>query len=278
MARFSDAQVAVALRDAKPAPGVPLPTLRVDERATAPADLHEATSVLAAPQRALSLNVNARDALGFRPGLLAVRDARSALLLQGPEGWDLHVEGSVAAAIERLLPELGVDGGPATGPRLTLDHVGFAALVAAADVLQHAKLQARLDRRHLPPPELTARALERSLAHGLATGDARWAVCATRWLAPVSLKGARGKMKAGLEAIQGPALEVAHALTEITGGAGLTALEWAGGARNVRGHAVVLATRNGGWWCEWSGVPVAPHVKIAPIAAADLRTRLVGWL
>lgn len=281
MARvFTDAQVAAALRDAKgaTAPGVPLPSLALDASAHAPQEATDAIPILVSPERALSVNVNARDALGFRPGLVATRDKRTASLLQSADGWEIAIDDAPATTIDRLMPELGLDGAHASGPKLTLDLAGFAALVAAADVLQRARLEARLDRRHLPPPALTPRALEKSLAHGLATGDPRWAVCATRWLAPVSLKGARGRLKEGLRAIDGPGIEIAAALADLQGGAGVTALAWDQGARHVRGHGIVLGTRRGGWWFEWSGVPVAPHVKVTPVGVAEVRGKLVGWL
>lgn len=275
---LTDAELSAAIARADPLPGVPLPTLRPDARAAAPEPAAPAIAILAQPERALSLTLNARDALGFHPGLVAARGGKVATLVHSRHGWRVALHADAAAAIGSLATELGLDGAHAAAKRLVLDLAGFAALVAAADVLQEAELRAQLDRLRLPPAQLTPRALETSLAHGLASGDPRFAVCAARWSAPVSLAPARGKMKEGLKRLEGAGLDVARTLTQLHAGAGVTALAWAEGKARTSAHAMTLAGASARWWLDWEGVPVAPQVTITSPTPSEAKAKLVSWL
>lgn len=277
--RLTDAQLAQALLGVPRAPGVPLPTLVQEAKVEVPAGADAAIRLLAAPQRALALTVNSVRHLGFHPALVASRDGQAASLLHLDDGWHLRLHAAPTEAVLALGHALAVEAMKAApGARLSLDLTGFCGVLAAADVEQEAELRSRLDRRHLPPPALSPRALEKSLAHGLASGDARWAVCATRWTAPVSLGAARGRMKEGMKALGNGGLEVARTMTRLRGGAGVTAIAWTGGERVVQGHAQTLATEDGLWWVGWDGIPVAPHVTLAGVSGAEAQAKLVAWL
>ncbi|MEK7216641.1 MAG: hypothetical protein AAB289_13705, partial [Chloroflexota bacterium] len=87
------------------------------------------------------------------------------------------------------------------GPALTLNLAGYAALLAAADALQSARLASRLARSRVPEPQFTAAELERQLALGLDSADSRWAVTAARLIAPLPLAGAAGQLESGCAAL-----------------------------------------------------------------------------
>lgn len=275
---LDDAQLAAGLEAAKPAPDVPLPRLRADARASAPPESEAALAILAQPARALSLTINAQDALGFAPALVATQGAQVAALTQTREGWALALHANASAAIDALAPALGLDGAVAGSARHTFDLSGFAAILAAADLTQEAALEARLRRLRLPPPEITARQLERSLARGLTTGDTRWAVCAARWSAPVSLAAARRTMKEAVQALDETSWALARSLADVRAGAGITALAWENGARRVKADAMTLATPGALWWLDWEGVPSSPRVVMSAADAATVNAKLAGWL
>jgi hypothetical protein len=94
---------------------------------------------------------------------------------------------------------------------------GYAALLAAADALQTARLKARLARTPQPQPVFTPEELEALLNQGLTATDTRWAVTAGRMAAPVQLQLAQGQMAEGLAGLHDVGL-----MTRADGGATFT--------------------------------------------------------
>jgi hypothetical protein len=151
---------------------------------------------------------------------------------------------------------------------LTLDLTGYAAALAMADVLQVARLGARLARERRPLPVLTPELLEGQLAKGTRTADTRWAVTAAQMAGPADLRPAAGKMAVGLAALQaaglvGPAgqgfaltdagFQLADAFTELFNTAAVTMAETAGADRIGVGHVTVYRCTTSIWMATWSG-------------------------
>ncbi len=84
---------------------------------------------------------------------------------------------------------------------LTLNLAGYAALLAAADLLQVTQLESRLARAMTPMPALPPEALQTQLQKGMTNIDTRWAVTAGGMVAPVGLQAASGRMAEGLAAL-----------------------------------------------------------------------------
>jgi len=83
--------------------------------------------------------------------------------------------------------------------KVSLDLSGYGAMLATADVIQEARLRARLDRIRQPVPAITTQLLEEQLIKGLDNTDTRWAVTAGRMVCPTHLRSATGRMQEGAE-------------------------------------------------------------------------------
>ena len=124
------------------------------------------------------------------------------------KGWDLVLLPTVAqvlALVDELLT-LSHFPGQASATSVALDLPAYAALLAAADLRQEERLNARRARSQQRALVLTADSLEEALRKGLTATDTRWAVTAARLVSPVGLGAASGQLASGLERLRAAGL------------------------------------------------------------------------
>jgi len=154
--------------------------------------------------------------------------------------------------------------------RLTLGLAGYGAVLAMADVLQSARLQARLERARSPVPKLTADLLEEQLLKGLDNVDTRWVATAGRMVCPSHVRLAQGNMGQGLKQLKAAGLvdgSSANGYTFTQDGfmlsSSLGQLVYTGGFSLVVGyeddhlaiaHASLFRTTFAIWIVTWSSV------------------------
>ncbi|MGW4768088.1 SH3 domain-containing protein [Nocardia sp. NPDC004278] len=218
--RLNPDQLAAALSIAEVQPG-PRSTLPVQTPPTDPAAALQDTGLLeddgrligptmralriaADPARTVVITANRAGQASWKSALLLHGDENDTFVMQagtGDDGFDFAVVPTLAQAtvlVDELL-DLTSYGPGASSPPIDLDLIAFAALLAATDTAQEARLAGGLGRKVTPgPPELRALELEEQLAKGLASGDTRWALPAAQGAAPVSLAAAAGRMTEGL--------------------------------------------------------------------------------
>ena len=144
----------------------------------------------------------------------------------------------------------------------------FAALVAAADVVQEAELRARLERRTgSAEPALTAEALEETAARARTAVDTRWAASLAQLIFPAeSLKAISGQHGEGLRALVA---------------AGLASTANAGHAATEAGRALIdpLTRLIGGGSVSTGGLTAAGRVATAHISVFRAADAIIlgGW-
>ncbi len=124
------------------------------------------------------------------------------------QGWDLVLLPTAAQAVVLVDELLTLSALPARAGAadVELDLPAYAALLAAADLRQDERLNARRARSQQRTLLLTADALEEALRKGLTATDTRWAVTAARLVSPVGLGAASGQLASGLERLQAAGL------------------------------------------------------------------------
>lgn len=163
-------------------------------------EAHLALDALSSPERMLSVIVNNAGSPTWAEWLIGSRsDGPYVARNGGPGAVDMSVVPTATQATILIDDLLGVTAlvARSSGSAWSLDLPGYAALLAAADALQAARLAARLARSRVPEPELTNAELGRQLDAGLASADSRWAVTAARLIAPLPLSTAAGQLEAG---------------------------------------------------------------------------------
>ncbi|WP_433730528.1 SH3 domain-containing protein [Nocardia sp. CA-129566] len=171
---------------------------RLIESATA------ALRIAADPARTVVITANRAGQAGWKSVLLLHGDEDDTFVMQagiGDDGFEFAVVPGLAQATAQVdeLLDLTSYGPGALSPPIDLDLIAFAALLAATDTAQEARLAGVVGRKVTPgPPELRALELEEQLAKGLAGDDTRWALPAAQGAAPVSLTAAAGRMTEGL--------------------------------------------------------------------------------
>ncbi|MEV6137230.1 SH3 domain-containing protein [Nocardia sp. NPDC051990] len=176
--------------------------IEADDRLSGPAT--NALRIAADPAYTTAITANRAGQDTWMAALLLRGDEDDTYVMQagtGDDGFDFAVVPTLAEAtvlVDELLDLTSYAPGSASPP-IDLDLITFAALLAAADAAQEARLAAVLRRNVAPGPlELRALELEEQLAKGLASGDTRWALSAAKGAAPVSLAAAAGRMTEGL--------------------------------------------------------------------------------
>ena len=176
--------------------------LDADDRLTGPAT--EALRVAADPAHTTAIRANHAGQSNWTAVLLLRGDADDTFVMQagtGDDGFDFTVVPTLTQAtmlVDELL-DLTAYGPGFASPPVDLDLIGLAALLAAADAAQEARLAGVLRRNVASGPlELRALELEEQLAKGLTGGDTRWALSAAQGAVPVSLAAAAGRMTEGL--------------------------------------------------------------------------------
>jgi hypothetical protein len=86
------------------------------------------------------------------------------------------------------------------GAKIWLSFSAFAALLAAADLLQASDLQSKLSRQAEPVPDLTVETLGFQLKQGMGSTDTRWSVSCVQPISQVEL--GKANLAAGLEELQ----------------------------------------------------------------------------
>lgn len=172
---------------------------------------------------------------------------------------------------------------------LTLDLPAYAALLAVADLLQQARLEARLARERQPLPLITAAAAAEQLARGLESNDTRWAVTAGRAVCPADITQARGHLAAGLDSLaRAGLLEAAEGGTSPTAAgfelfgdlgrllnsAGLVLASADGDERVALAHLTLLRCAEAIWYVAWRRI-AQEHATIelfqsSPVAALSV--------
>ncbi|WP_051182641.1 SH3 domain-containing protein [Nocardia vinacea] len=176
--------------------------LEADDRLTGPAK--GALRIAADPAHTAAVTANRVGQDDRTAALLLCGDEEGTFVMQaetGDDGFDFTVVPSLTQAtmlVDQLL-DLTSYGPGFASPPIDLDLITFAALLAAADAAQEARLAGVLSRNVAAGPlELRALELEEQLAKGLAAGDTRWALSAAQGATPVSLAAAAGRMTEGL--------------------------------------------------------------------------------
>ena len=165
-----------------------------------------AIRVAADPKTALSVIINrpGTTTAGTQSFMRGEDDTLYAMLAQDGDGWDMALLTSTAQATVAVDDALKLSVLPSDTAKepLTLDLPAYSALLAGADALEAARLTQRLYRQHSPLPSLTTSLLEGHLAQGMTTVDQRWAVTAARFVSPVDVGAAAGRMDVGLESLR----------------------------------------------------------------------------
>ncbi|MGY4100162.1 SH3 domain-containing protein [Nocardia sp. R16R-3T] len=176
--------------------------LEADDRLTRPAT--GALRIAADPAHTTAITANHAGQDKWTAALVLRGDEDDTFVMQagtGDDGFDFTVVPTLTQAamlVDHLLDLTSYGPGFASLP-IDLDLIAFAALLAAADAAQEARLAGVLHRNLAPGPlELRALELEEQLAKGLAAGDTRWALSAAQGATPVSLAAAAGRMTEGL--------------------------------------------------------------------------------
>ncbi|MEV6341488.1 SH3 domain-containing protein [Nocardia vinacea] len=176
--------------------------LEADDRLTGPAKA--ALRIAADPAHTTAVTADRVGQDDRTAALLLCGDEEGTFVMQaetGDDGFDFTVVPSLTQAtmlVDQLL-DLTSYGPGFASPPIDLDLITFAALLAAADAAQEARLAGVLSRNVAAGPlELRALELEEQLAKGLAAGDTRWALSAAQGATPVSLAAAAGRMTEGL--------------------------------------------------------------------------------
>ncbi|MFX0579928.1 SH3 domain-containing protein [Nocardia nepalensis] len=176
--------------------------LEADDRLTGPAT--GTLRIAADPAHTTAITANRAGQDNWTAALLLRGDADDTFVMQAgtaDDGFDFTVVPTLtqATALVDELLDLSSYGPGFASPPVDLDLIGLAALLAAADAAQEARLAAAVRRNVTPGPlELRALELEEQLAKGLAGGDTRWSLSAAQGAAPVSLAAAAGRMTEGL--------------------------------------------------------------------------------
>ncbi|WP_062990197.1 SH3 domain-containing protein [Nocardia anaemiae] len=175
--------------------------LEADDRLTGPAT--GALRIAAEPAHTTAITANHVGQDHWTAALVLRGDEDDTFVMQTETdgGFDFTVVPTLTQAtmlVDQLL-DLSSYGPGFASPPIDLDLITFAALLAAADAAQEARLAGVLRRNVAPGPlELRALELEEQLAKGLASGDTRWALSAAQGATPISLAAAAGRMPEGL--------------------------------------------------------------------------------
>lgn len=161
---------------------------------------------------------------------------------------------------------------------------GYAALLAAADVVQAARLRSQLARLQPSKPVLNAELLQREWDRSASQSDARWAGVAGVRTCLVPIPRGSGEITRGLTALRDAGLvhpiqrghvptegadRVLGVLSQLTLTAGLTSSAPRDGARTVLRHAAVFVSARGACLGHWSGTDDRATVRIVWLAAGN---------
>lgn len=171
---------------------------------------------------------------------------------------------------------------------------GYAALLALSDAIQRSYLEARLSRRPGPKPEFTARDLEDVLAAGLAAIDTRWAVTAAKYVCPLELASARGKLADGVAELVSAGLaergaggavsttqmgyEVAASLGQLLAFGGLSVKVATAPERALLAQTTVLRGMFRIWLGTWSPDGASMRVRLTGVSALSAIEFVRGML
>lgn len=205
----------------------------------------------------------------------------------------LPLEAQATVLIDDLFGFTALPAAP--GHKLVaLDLTGYAAILAAADLVQAARLQERTSRGEIQPaPVITPQSLQAQLEQGLQRQDTRWAVTAARKVCPVDLAAAVGKMAEGITVLVRAGLAVTsaggHSLTPAgyrlasalgqivtTGGTALSVAR--GDVPFTIAHFTVFRTTLAIWIAAWRQVSTSTAAVDMLEVSAAAALQLVGSL
>lgn len=288
----------------RPPPSDPVNALRgtgmlsSDGRLTdnATATLHTA----AGPSHVALVTAN-RAGQEFRAAALLLRGSQNGMFVMQAcaenGGFDFAVLPTLTQAtvlVDELL-DLTAFGSGSGSTAIELDLCGFAALLAAADATQQARLAGVVARTtETAPSELTAGALEEQLDKGLRTNDTRWAVAAARGAVPVALSAASGRFAAGLDRlaslglVQGTApgafqfteegSELSRSITQLVTTGSVVVLTDAAVGRTALAYVSMFRSPFTTWFALWTGLGAKnPHAQLFD-ATNETALRLVRSL
>lgn len=224
--------------------------------------------------------------------------SENPVVVQGrqKQGWDLILLPTVAQAIVMMDDLLSFTRLPSQvgSEAVELDLPGYAAILAAADAIQSARLTARASRSRVPSPTLTAPILVEQLEKGLASPDTRWAVTAARLTAPVDLGLAKGQMARGTEKLQAvgfvqpmqngysltkKGLNLAGPLGHLLNASGLVMVAATDGSQTTVATLNLFRTMASIWVVMWTNVREEhATVRLTEVSAAGALRLIRGML